>query len=239
MRTLLDGVRFAIGPRMLPPRLLLAIAVIAPAIAPSVAHANQCDAGRALLSNREIPLGCPIRAYVLPGTADVKIMVGTTDVTGTVTPLGAIDLPIHYDEPDVTNECNPKTHVDPYTYDAYELTFTAAVGQTMEIGGAPYRTATVVEAGPCPAPEEYLNGSNWIQCSATVQEYQACHDQLCTLFASPTSGCEPAGSDDHWGSNDTEADSGCATSNGASAGALGGPIGLLVIAFARYRRRHR
>jgi|GEM_PF-3974942 len=223
----------------LPPRLLLAIAVIGPAIAPSVAHANQCDAGRALLSNREIPLGCPIRAYVRPGTADVTIMVGNTDVTGTVTPLGPIDLPIHYDEPDFANECNPKTHVDPYTYDAYDLTFTATVGQVMEIGGAPYRTATVVEAGPCPAPEEYLNGSNWIQCSATVQEYQACHDQLCTLFASATSGCEPAGSDDFPpGSNDDD-DTGCAASRGGLGGALGGPIALLVLAFARYRRRRR
>ena len=233
---------------LLAPALFLAAGSIA---APSLAHANQCDAGRALLSNHEIPAGCSIRAYVPPGTplADVKVMVSRNgvevDVTDQVTALGSMDLPIHYDAPDYSNQCQPLTHVDMLAYDAYDLTFTATVGETMQIGSVPYRTATVVVAATCPAPEDYLNGSNWIQCSAAVQDYQACDDQLCTPLANPQLHCDPSGSNDDWGSDDPwpgsddEDDSGCAASTGGSIGAFAGPLGLLALAFVRYRRRRR
>jgi hypothetical protein len=219
---------------------MVALAFV-PALAisiPSAAHANQCDAGRSLLSNREIPTGCPIRAYVPTSTplADVRVMAGAVDVTGTVTAIGPVELPIHYDEPDFANQCNARTFVAPYTYAAYDLTFTANVGATMVIGGVPYRTATVVDAGPCPAPEEYLDGSNWIQCSAPVQDYWACHDQLCTPFATDPA-CETNGSNDPVPPGDDDESVGCAASSDASVGALGSPLGLLVVAFARYRRR--
>lgn len=218
--------------------VLLALATL---IAPSTAHANQCDAGRPMLSNREIPIGCPIRAYI-PATHTPPVLevmrTARVDVTGTVTAVGSVELPVHYDAPDFANECNPTTSVEPYTYLAYDVTFTANVGETIELNQSYYRTATVVAAGPCPAPEEYLNGSNWIQCSAGVQEFQACHDMLCTPFASNTADCEGTGSNDlplppDDGSDD---DAGCAAST-PSLGALGGPIALLVVALARYRRR--
>jgi hypothetical protein len=209
------------------------------ALAPATAHANQCDAGRSLLSNREIPVGCPIRAYVRPSTqlADVRVVVGTTDVTATVTAVGPIDLPIHYDEPDFANECNARSYVAPYTYAAYDLTFTANVGETMEIGGG-YRTATVVAAGPCPAPEDY-SGTDWIQCSAAVQEYWECHDQLCTPFATDPA-CESNGSNDNpTPPGDDDESVGCAASNGASLASLGGPLGLVVVAFVRSSRKRK
>ncbi len=228
-------------------------ALLAPlAVAPRIAHANQCDAGRPLLSNHEIPVGCPIRAYLPPGTAleDVGVVVdrggpSAVDVTDQVTPLGRTDLPIHRDAPDFANECQPTTSIEYVAYDAYDLTFTANVGEVLlastAAGASLYRTATVVAAGPCPAPEEYLNGSNWIQCSATAQEYQACHDQLCTPFAID-SACGTGSNDlpgDPNDPGDSSDDAGCAASGGASLGALGGPMALLAIAFLRYRRRRR
>jgi hypothetical protein len=216
------------------------------AFVPRLAHANQCDAGQSLLSNHEIPQACSIRAYVPAGTpvSNVKLTVersgATVDVTGTVTALGSMDLPIHYFDPDYDAQCADKITVQPLAYDAYDLTFTANVGETMHIAGSFYRSSTVVAGGPCPAPEEYLDGSNWIQCSATVQEFQECNDDLCTPLASQEASCHGGsndGSDDPGNFPHGSDDSGCAAAN-ASLG-IGAPLALLALAFARVRSRSR
>lgn len=218
---------------------LLALVLVPAVSAPSIARANQCDAGRPMLSNREIPLGCAVRAYLPTALAPVlEVDRGTRiDVTGTVTPIGAVDLPVHYESPNFDDQCNALTSVAPYTYQAYDLTFTATVGEILELNFSYYRTATVVTAGPCPEPEEYLTGSNWIQCSATVQEFQECYDQLCTPLASDTANCDGDGSNEPPPGDPME-DTGCATANGAS-GALGGAITVVLAAWIGCRRRRR
>lgn len=199
---------------------LLAFAVVLPA---RLAHANQCDAGRPLLANAQIPIGCPIRAYLpATGTPALQVVRGATavDVTDTVTPAGPIDLPIHYDEPDPAT-CEARYYVEPLTYQAYDVTFTAEVGEILELDGAPYRSAEVVAAGPCPTPQTF-DGSDWIQCSATVQEYDACRDGL---------GGDGDGDGDAPPAAD---DGGCAASHGAS---LAAPALVLGVIARRRRRR--
>ncbi|GEM_PF-5969737 len=192
-------------------RLFLVAAIVATA---SAAHANTCMFMNGGTLHEEVPLGCPLEIYhaadpvfsARPHADTITIMRGGQPVELPV--LGAMavrskSVPVRFDRPSAT--CDTELYTENRDVDGIALTIDG-----LQVGDE-FSATVFVDAGP-PCPTLVLDPSRigWLQCSPTIDVYQRCCEML-----GPDCGMQPP------------AGGGCATTHGASFGALAILLGAL------------
>lgn len=197
------------------------ILVLAPLlVAAGDAEANQCTTLIPHVVTPELPLGCPLVAYVSEQVIGFNPTV-ERDRMGTREPIEPASITSETELVEVWIESIDEACVEWNGYVQQPFDRLSVELAEVEIGDViyfsyAYQTATIVEAGPCPAvaPPQYLF------CQDPIQEYWACDEDGPYHPDDPD---DPATPEDP--------DGGCA--------AGGGGLGLAAIALVLGLRRRR